>query len=521
MLRAMLLVLLTNLVVFSAAAGEELPTKLDAPRSVQQLEREHAADPEYLARRDADGMTILHRTCERGDVEVVRRMLELGADAKQSGQRGITPLHAVMSGAYRDAMERSMKPRGVAGEWSVEKARARERETRGQGDPERGPMQFAEVTRLLLSKGADPGAKATDGFTPLHLAASAGRADLASLLIEARVDVNAVAKPRASLPSTPLAAAAGSGEIETVRLLLDAGAHPAKVPEESRRYFLNLAMGSVEVFRLLLNRGLELPPDAMKVAARKQNVDVIEEIKRRQQAQPANARMDQNALDQALYTAVKADEGPGEAEDTRVRTLRSLLEAGASASAPEGTGEALVYAVSRGHEQVAKLLRERGAKVDWARLKDDDHHPSKLAYGALFMGKPERINLLEDLGMPLDVLGASALGREERLRELVKQTPAVAKGGFGANAMYFAAREGQTGCVRLLLDAGADPNERMPSWDTPDIGPRPLDGAAARGHVDTVRLLLDRGADSKLMTLDDDDWSKVKPEIRRMLGRGP
>src|SRR5688572_1687108 len=185
MLRTTLAVVLTCAVVCSAAAGpaaapatQGRPEKLEAPRSVDELQRAHAADPDYFSQRDRDGMTVLHRACERGDVDVVRRMLELGADPKQTGDRGITPLHAAMGGAYRDAMERSMKPRDFAGEWPLEQARARERETRGRPDPQRGPMQFAEVTHLLLAKGADAGATTKDGFTPLHLAAATGRADL-------------------------------------------------------------------------------------------------------------------------------------------------------------------------------------------------------------------------------------------------------------------------------------------------------------------------------------------------------
>jgi hypothetical protein len=57
----------------------------------------------------------------------------------------------------------------------------------------------------------------------------------------------------------------------------------------------------------------------------------------------------------------------------------------------------------------------------------------------------------------------------------------------------------------------------MPSWDTPNIGPRPLDGAAARGHVEVVRLLLNRGAKPELMTLEGDERAKLAPAVRDLL----
>jgi hypothetical protein len=151
--------------------------------------------------------------------------------------------------------------------------------------------------------------------------------------------------------------------------------------------------------------------------------------------------------------------------------------------------------------------------------KDDDFDPSKIAYAAVLENRLERLRQLDALGMPLDVWGASVLGRPERLREAIKQRELAGRGGGAdSTAMYFAAVHGHAECVRILLDAGADPNERIPSWDTPNIGPRPLDGAAARGHVDVVRLLLDRGAKPELMTLDDEERAGLAPAVRELLG---
>jgi ankyrin repeat protein len=135
-----------------------------------------------------------------------------------------------------------------------------------------------------------------------------------------------------------------------------------------------------------------------------------------------------------------------------------------------------------------------------------------------FVHKLDRLRELESLGMPLDPFGAAILGREDRLRELLAD-PKWKPTTTSSTTVYFAADQGQTACLRLLLDAGGDPNERIPSWDTPDIGPRPLDGAALNGHAETVQLLLQRGADPKLMTLKDEDWQKVNEQIRQMLGR--
>ena len=61
--------------------------------------------------------------------------------------------------------------------------------------------------------------------------------------------------------------------------------------------------------------------------------------------------------------------------------------------------------------------------------------------------------------------------------------------GMVAAAGAMAAETGNFAAVRRLLEAGADPNERIASRDTA------LMMAARSGNVDTIKLLLDRGAD--------------------------
>ena len=60
---------------------------------------------------------------------------------------------------------------------------------------------------------------------------------------------------------------------------------------------------------------------------------------------------------------------------------------------------------------------------------------------------------------------------------------------FGSTALYTAAYQGHSVCVRLLLDAGAD-KEVMSTVDC-----TPLFVAAGNGHDAVVRMLLDAGAD--------------------------
>jgi ankyrin repeat protein len=72
-------------------------------------------------------------------------------------------------------------------------------------------------------------AHSTDGWTPLHLAAFFGWAELANTLIDRGADVNS--RSTNSMKNTPLHAAAAGGHVLLVDLLLKRGAHPNATQE--------------------------------------------------------------------------------------------------------------------------------------------------------------------------------------------------------------------------------------------------------------------------------------------------
>ena len=83
------------------------------------------------------------------------------------------------------------------------------------------------------------------------------------------------------------------------------------------------------------------------------------------------------------------------------------------------------------------------------------------------------------------------VSRAQRIED-VRRSVTTASADQRHRALAWAAQYGHAEIVRLLLDAGEDPNrynpERIHSHSTP------LHQAALAGHVDVVRVLLEHGA---------------------------
>ena len=92
----------------------------------------------------------------------------------------------------------------------------------------------------------------------------------------------------------------------------------------------------------------------------------------------------------------------------------------------------------------------------------------------------------------LDVFEAAALGRADRVSELLAVDPGLAMAwtSDGFTALHLAAFLGTTETARVLLDAGADPAAVARN----DMLVQPLHSAAAAHNTELCGLLLERGA---------------------------
>lgn len=190
-------------------------------------------DPRQVNVKDANGKTILFTAAGKGYAKLVRYLLAMGADVRARDRWNFTPLHEAGS---REVAEILINRGANLYAWSntgatplqtaVYGARtdvARFLAARGAKTDiflEAAMGRLARVRQLVRKKPRLVNKTETNGWTPLHHAAAAGRHETVVFLLSAGAEVNA----RSNKGGTPLHAAVSRGKEKVVKLLVKKGA---------------------------------------------------------------------------------------------------------------------------------------------------------------------------------------------------------------------------------------------------------------------------------------------------------
>ena len=160
----------------------------------------------FLAKRfDANG--IYRLAIQEENIEMVRLLLENGANIDQTDELGNTPLFIT---AYKGNI-------GMVN-LLLEKGAKIDQATKLGHNPLliAANKEDTEMVKLLLEYGADINHQDNEGFTALHLAALKGRTEMVKLLLEYGADINR----QDNSGKTPLLFAVDKKNIEMLNLLL-------------------------------------------------------------------------------------------------------------------------------------------------------------------------------------------------------------------------------------------------------------------------------------------------------------
>lgn len=436
----------------------------------------------------ADGSTALLWASYQSDVEMARTLIEAGADVSRANAYGISPL--------------------------LQASRT--------GD--------AALVGVLLEAGASLAPTQPEGETALMAASRSGNPEATGLLLDAGADVNAMDTFQ---EETALMWAAAEGHTEVVRRLLEAGADPdlqARLTTIEERKHADHATGGFTALHFAVRNGHAGVVEALIGGGADPTLTngdgatptVVAIVNDRLDMAKALLDLGADANDGSLYFAVdmhdattdmRAHDGSRLRVDhentlTAVDLVELLLERGADPNKPfvgqihsttlccEPSIKSTPFyrAAVASDVEVLKMMIDHGADIEWnpARLRDEGDE-----------GEDD---------------GPSAGGRGNAGRTPVmvamtggKGAPFAAGPGFvrlGPPPFREASNRQPLDAIRVLLEAGADPNVKTPAGSTP------LHLAVSERQVAIIRELVAAGAD--LDAVDNDNLTPLllaeKPE---------
>ena len=404
-----------------------------------------------LEDKDDLGMTKLHHAVQAGDLGWCESLIQSGASVNSRDENGQTPLHYAAERGFVECMEVLVKQGADLHAidnsgfspflWAVVAG------------------QEGAVTGLMFME-ADANSCSADGKSALTWAASLGWSPIAQMLVDHRASISDTRNTQQNLP---LEEAAASGNLHTVRLLLECGEDP-NLRDRDGWSAIHWAAeeGHLEIVRLLLGAGANLNAvssygtSPLHCAANGGHVSIVSLLLQRRADPLKSTCHGWTALHHAAFMG-------------HSHTVQSLLEDDrirSTASQQDNHGWSVLHLAIHSRDlATVRILLDKSVIAEPETLFDEsgltaeewlDRGPtsrSQKATGNLAFSKSRCCRAVTNLRQ------AVIIGNVPMIILLVRLGLDINGMNSGRRtALYYAAKKRMLSIVDLLLDLGADPN---------------------------------------------------------------
>ena len=301
-------------------------------------------NPEFINARDKDGRTPLHWACRGVYIEIIRYLVEKGAEVNARDNNLVTPLISLTTRNNSDGASFLLSQKADPNIMDIS---------------EQTPLHYAAaaglpaMVKILLENEADPELRNSYGRTPLIMAArEAGDPAVIKLLVEAGADINAVDNSS----GTALSLAAWRGHEDVVNYLIDNHVDiPCSGIMAKKLFEYSLNKKLIRLYETITNNAtdaeklIENGTAALHLAAKGGSKQIVDDLIKR--------KNDVNAEDSYGMTPLHYAAKYG-----RIEVVKTLIGSGAALD-PKSRIEETPYnmAVKAGRTETADYLISIGA----------------------------------------------------------------------------------------------------------------------------------------------------------------
>ena len=516
-----------------------------------------------------DGTNALMCACRTGQSEIVKFLLEAGADVNITNANGSTSLHVAIIGDCSNETLEKIVQQGAA--------------VNAMGNRGKTALIHAcesaktESVKLLLKKGADPNISDDKGYTSLHAVVSGRCTDNA---LEDLITHGAYLDAQNKSGKTALWLACSDKKENSIKILLTAGSNP-NIADNNGYTSLHVAIGcKKKIIKAIIDHGTHVNArsksnmTALMMACEKRNEDAVNVLL----AAGSNPNIAFNGLT-CLHTAVFRDCSKEalqaiishrvDMNTTNEKNITALmvacrrgnldavnefLNAEADPTIEDGLGATWIHhAVGEGcSKEFLQAIIDHGADVNAANKKNITALMLACKKGNegcinILLNAGADPNIADDDGYTCLHYAADRDCSKEAFQAIITHGPDVnARNKNNTAALMTACKKGNTTAINIIMNAGADPNiadndgytclHYAADGDCSEKALQAMIGhgadvnatskengtalmtACSNGNAGAINILLNAGADSNIADIDgntclhyiaDEDCSRV------------